>query len=290
MRSAAESVHLVTATVGFLSLFLLWLAVLWGLILRNGWAATRIRHTTNQGIHQMLASLGLTLGAVHAFGQLAVPGGPVRLVDTVVPFLNPSDPVGLGAGVIALELLTAAALSILVRRRLGIRRWRALHASSYLAFALLVAHVLISGSDVGPVWVWGTVLGSLLATVALWSSTTSWAGALSARARDRVAPRGPDRQVSVDVDVRRCLRFGFCEQEAPEVFALRTDGRLAYRAAVDADRAPAVYRAADVCPARAITVGRLPATVLTTARPVPAPAHTDGRGVVSGLHRRGGRR
>lgn len=53
------------------------------------------------------------------------------------------------------------------------------------------------------------------------------------------------------------------EREAPEVFRLQTNGRLAYRAHVPADAADRVIRAVEVCPARAIGLRRLPTTVLT---------------------------
>ncbi len=119
MRTAAASVHLIAATVGFLSFALLWAAVVWGLVLRNGWAMTRMRHSTVYGIHQVVALLGLTLGAVHAFAQLASPTTFVRLVDTVIPFLNPVDTVGLGLGVVALEVMTAAAVSCPVVTDIG---------------------------------------------------------------------------------------------------------------------------------------------------------------------------
>lgn len=291
MRSAAESVHIVAAVVGFLSFSLLWLAVVWGLILRNGWATTRLRHATSYGIHQTVALIGLTLGAVHAFSQLAVPGGPVRLVDQFVPFLNPGDRLGLGFGVVALEVMTAAALSILIQRRLGYRRWRGLHVLTHLAFLLLVAHVLITGSEAGSPWVWTTVLISWLVTAGLWASTTGWAGRLLAGVRDHLGGGPPGTAVSVDVDVRTCARFGFCEQEAPEVFVLRTDGRLAYRPSVEVEQLEAVFRAVAVCPARAISVGRLPGTVLTpldSAEPGPS---AGAGATVTGLHRRrGGRR
>lgn len=287
MRSAAESVHLVAATVGFTSFFLIWLATVWGLVLRNGWAATRMRHATTYGIHQTVALIGLTLAAVHALSHLAIPGGPVRLVDQLVPFLNAGDRVGLGLGVVALELMTAAAVSILVQRRLGYRRWRALHALTNLAFTLLVGHVLISGSDVGTDWVSGAVLGGWLVTAVLWGSTTGWARRLRVVVQDRLAGRGREPEITVDVDVRRCVRFGFCEHEAPEVFALRTDGRLSYRSSVPVEQAAAVERAVAVCPARAIAAGRPPGTGPT---PAGAPAPRAGDGTVTGLHRRGGRR
>jgi len=277
VRNAQESVHLVAATVGFLSLFLLWLAVVWGLVLRNGWAQSRIRHATVYGIHQTVALLGLCLAAVHAFAQLAVPGGPVRFVDTLVPFTNRFDRLGIGVGVIAMELMLACAGSVLIQRRLGYTRWRSLHAFTYVAFMFLVGHVLISGSDMASPVRWGAVLAAWLATVVLWVTTTSWYAGL----RQRLTRRGgrSGEEILVNVDGNRCARFGFCEHEAPDVFALRTDGRLSYRAAVPVEQAAEVIRAVEVCPARAIALNRIPTTVLTQQKeqsemtgPQPVPA------------------
>lgn len=285
MRSAAESVHLIAATVGFLSFFLLWLAVAWGMILRNGWALTRIRHATIYGIHSTVSLLGLTLAAVHAFAQLAVPGGPIRLVHEVVPFIAPDDPVGIGVGVLSLELMVAAALSILIQKRLGYTRWRALHALTYVAFMLLVAHVLISGSDVGPSWVWGSVLGAWLVTVALWLSGTSLLQGMRQERAERVSARQRSQEITVNVDAQRCARFGFCEHEAPDVFRLRGDGRLSYRGTVPADSLEAAIRAVEVCPARAIALTAPPSSILTPRRPEPPDDGAVDGATVTGLHR-----
>jgi sulfoxide reductase heme-binding subunit YedZ len=236
---------------------------MFGLVLRNGWALTRVKHSTVAGLHQMLALLGLCLAVVHTGAQLAVPGGPVRLVDTVVPFANTLDPTGVGLGVIALELMIATALSVLVQRKLGYSRWRALHTVTHGAFLLLAGHVLLSGSDTGHVWAWGTVLACVLAAVLAWSASTTWV----AIARRRVRRASPVAQrvghMTVNVDAGRCGRFGFCEQAAPDVFKLRSDGRLSYRASVTEDEIGAVINAAEVCPLRAITLGRVPTSVLT---------------------------
>lgn len=267
MQTAQESVHLIAATVGFLSFALLWLSIVWGLILRNGWASTRIVHATAYGIHRTVALLGLCLGGVHALAHLAVPQGPVRLIDEFVPFLNPVDPIGIGVGVVGLEVLTATALSILIQRRLGYSRWRALHSMTYVAFMLVVGHVLISGSDTGPTWVWGSVVAAWLSTVLLWIGTTPWIrGSWRANA-SRLFTRGRPLEVMVDVDPVKCARFGFCEHEAPDVFRLRSDGRLTYVAAVPADQIDVVLRAMRVCPARAITVTQPRGAPPTIGRP-----------------------
>lgn len=296
MRTATESVHLVAATVGFTSFALLWLSIVWGLVLANGWTMTRMRHSTVVAIHHTVALLGLTLGLVHGLAQMAVPGGPVRWVDQVVPFLNPTDPVGLGLGVVALELFLAVGLSALVQRRLGHARWRAVHRLTYAAFMLLVGHVLISGSDVRPPVVWGPVLAAWAVTLGLWAWTTPWAERLRTRRarrpaeRGRVAAqrRGAGQEITVDVDSRLCGRFGFCEHEAPDVFQLRGDGRLVYRASVPTHEAGAVVRAVEVCPARAIVLGTAARTVTTppAGTPLPDARVTDLRD----LRERGGRR
>jgi sulfoxide reductase heme-binding subunit YedZ len=271
VRNAQQSIHLVAATVGFLSLFLLWLAVLWGLMLRNGWAQSRIKHATVYGIHQTIALLGVMLGVVHGFTQLAGPMGTVKLVDVVVPFTNPYDPIGIGVGVISLELFVACTLSVLIQKKLGYTRWRALHAFNYVAYMFLVGHVLMSGSEMAAGIRWGAVLGSFVITVLLWMTTTQWfINWRQERTNRRNDRAGVGDELLVNVDGNRCARFGFCEHEAPKVFALRGDGRLAYKATVPPDLANDVIRAVEVCPARAIQLHRTATTVVTQKNEEPA--------------------
>lgn len=254
MRNEEAGVHLLTASVGFLAFFLLWLGLVWGLVLHNGWMTTRFRHQTLYGVHQVLALLGLTLAVVHGFGQLAMPGTFLRLVDVLVPFAYWRDPIGIGTGVVALELLTAISLSILIQRRLGYTRWRMLHQLTYPAFSLATVHILISGTDFGAVWLWTGVLFLWLLTVVLWLGSLPWLAGVWQRLRGRVPGVRGSREIIINVDPTRCARFGFCEHEAPDVFVLRSNGLLSHRAAVPVGELPAVSRAAEVCPTRAIAI------------------------------------
>jgi ferredoxin len=267
LRSGTQSAHLIAATVGFTSFFLLWISVIWGLILRNGWISTRLRHSTIHGTHMITAIMGLTLGVVHAGGQLAVPFGIVHVIDEFVPFTNPTDPIGIGVGVIALEVMLAAAFSVMIQRRMGYNRWRALHALNHVAFVALVAHILISGSDVAPRQVWGTVLFMWIVTVILWVSTTRKTTEVRAVASEKLGMTQRRNEVIVGVDSAKCARFGFCEHEAPEVFTLLADGRLSYRVSVPIEQVNEVVRAIDVCPRRAISLNRTPTAVVSAPRP-----------------------
>src|SRR6266545_3432203 len=214
-----QSVHIVAASVGFLSLLLLWLTAIWGTLLRLGWGLTRVRHQTLYGVHQTMTLLGL-------------------------------------------------AVSVLIQRRLGYHRWRMLHIGAYLGFTLLCAHVLISGSDTKSVWVRGLVGAAWLSTLLLRIVTTQRAATMPKRMAERMAARLSGRQVMVNVDPTHCVRFGFCEHEAPEVFQLRGDGRLTYRPAVPAGQVEQVIKAARVCPARAIVLSRAATTMVMSSERV----------------------
>ena len=267
MRSAAESVHLVAAAVGFASFFLLWFAVVWGIVLRNGWAQTRIKHATVYSVHMLLSLLGLSLGIVHALAQLANPVGLLTLVHVLVPFTYQYDRIGIGVGVVSLEFFTALVLSVLIQRKLGYTRWRSLHAFAYMAFMLVVVHVLVSGTDTAPPYMWGSVFAAFLITVMLWLVSTVWFATVRRRMARSVGNSRPAGGVlSVSVDAVRCGRFAFCEHEAPEVFRLRSDGRLSYRGSVAVGDAQSVVRAAEVCPTRAIALTQVPSVVMLEQR------------------------
>ncbi|MGC9668789.1 ferredoxin [Planosporangium sp. 12N6] len=276
MRNAADSVHLVAASAGFLSYLLLWATVCWGALLGRGWAMTRFTYANVYAVHMTLALVAMTLGWGHAFTQLANPVGTVFLVDVFVPFVNGHDPIGIGLGVLATELMTALLISVPVQRALGYRRWRMLHSLAYASFTLMAGHVLFAGSDTDPPYVKIPVVALWASTVVLWLAVARW------RRRDAAAHgtrSDADRQVEVHVDPGRCERFGYCEREAPDVFELREDGRLSYRMAVSGDdQIDAAVRAARVCPARAISMG------------VTGPGTSAGaRGEVAGSRGEGGR-
>jgi sulfoxide reductase heme-binding subunit YedZ len=284
-------VHVVAATNGFVSLFLLWLAVMWGIALGRGWAMTRMKHSTLLAIHHTLALVGLTLGIVHAGAQLAVPGGPIRVVDEFIPFVNPHDPIGVGVAVLGTELMIALILSVPLQKKLGYNRWRGLHVLAYAAYTLISGHVVISGSEVS--WpVAGLVFVGWLMTIGAWLGASDTMRRKARVISDAAGDRMRGRQAAVQVDPVKCARFGFCEQEAPDVFQLRSDGQLTYRNSVPEEELGNVLNAVRVCPARAISMTRATSRLVVppprTEDKEPAAAVNGSRSNVTGLHRNGG--
>jgi ferredoxin len=64
------------------------------------------------------------------------------------------------------------------------------------------------------------------------------------------------KSAEVQVNPGKCMRFGFCEHEAPKIFKLHGDGRLGYKTTAPPDQIDAVDRAVKICPARAIKMYR----------------------------------
>jgi DMSO/TMAO reductase YedYZ heme-binding membrane subunit len=71
------------------------------------------------------------------------------IAGVAVPFAAAYRPLATGLGVIAFYLCLMFAGSFYVRRRIGPRRWRALHTGAAVAWALATVHAITSGSDAG---------------------------------------------------------------------------------------------------------------------------------------------
>ncbi|GGM63452.1 hypothetical protein ACFFX1_14145 [Dactylosporangium sucinum] len=196
MESRFPELHPVLSTLGFVSLGLLWLGVVTGFLLHGSWRPPLLGQAALHPIHRATAGLGLSLGAVHGVGQLALPGGSITVLELVVPFADPDNRIGTGVAVIGSELLAAVALSMIVQRWSGPARRRALHRFSYVAFMLVVAHVLISGTDVTPVQVWLPIFCGWLMTVAMWLATAS-------RRTPPPDPSPPRRPAPLPIDAPR---------------------------------------------------------------------------------------
>lgn len=105
-----------------------------------------------QTLHRNLALLSVALLTVHV-GTAVVDGYvDIGVVDVFVPFGSPYETLWTALGTIALDLIVLAALTSLARHRFGLRGWRTLHLSTYLAWPLALAHGLGMGTDQTQTW------------------------------------------------------------------------------------------------------------------------------------------
>lgn len=91
-------------------------------------------------VHRNLALTGLAFLAVHIAS--AILDGYVSLgwLDVVVPFGADYQPLWVGLGAVATDLLLAIVVTSLVRTRLPARAWRAVHWLAYLCWPVALVH------------------------------------------------------------------------------------------------------------------------------------------------------
>jgi sulfoxide reductase heme-binding subunit YedZ len=141
-----------TRGTGAAALVLLTLSLTLGVVNVQRFASPRMPRFAIDGWHRTTSLLVCVLLAVHV-GTTVLDGyAPIRLVDAFVPFGGAYRPVWLGLGALALDLLIALIVTSLLRARLGLRAWRAVHWLAYACWPVALVHGLGTGSDVRPGW------------------------------------------------------------------------------------------------------------------------------------------
>ncbi|MFD2420497.1 ferredoxin [Amycolatopsis pigmentata] len=232
------------------------LTLCWGVLTATGWVRRVSGHQALRGGHMMLAAFTLAAAGTHALAFLFLDERVLSGFQIVVPFLGGAFRHGLG--IIAFDLMVAITVTAGMHRFFRYRNWLRFHQFAYPAIGLGIVHSWLgawANSDIDLLWLAGITVGvpplvltflrvsppRLLVSMGLIDGETG-----PAKRLDKTAP------MRVSVDNQRCHRYGFCQTEAPDVFQLREDGRLAYRQHPDVDRNADVRSAARACPMRAI--------------------------------------
>ncbi|MGW1028684.1 ferric reductase-like transmembrane domain-containing protein [Streptomyces sp. NPDC002577] len=109
-------------------------------------------------LHRTLSLSAVAFLAAHI--GVAVLDGYVNITvaDVLVPFVSDYQPLWLGLGTVAFDLMLAVLVTSLVRARLGHRAWRAVHWLAYASWPAALVHGIGIGTDSGTGWmVWLTV-------------------------------------------------------------------------------------------------------------------------------------
>jgi DMSO/TMAO reductase YedYZ heme-binding membrane subunit len=132
-------------------------------------------------LHRNLSLLAVAFVAAHVLTAVLDGYVEIRWADLIVPFAAAYEPFWLGLGALALDLLAAVVVTSLLRARLGLRTWRAVHLAAYACWPLTVVHGLgIGGADSATGWVLAVTLGCVATVVAglvwrarVWASATA---------------------------------------------------------------------------------------------------------------------
>jgi predicted ferric reductase len=151
-RPAGTGPWLLSRATGFAAFTALALDVIFGLLVSTRAGDRWVGRAQAIELHGWLSPLALALVLGHALVLLADRYIQFDLVDVAVPFTSSYRPVAVGLGVIAAYLAIVVHASFGLRRRIGARRWRQLHALSFVAFVAASLHAITAGSDSSRSW------------------------------------------------------------------------------------------------------------------------------------------
>jgi predicted ferric reductase len=137
---------------GIVTYLLLSTVVVLGLTLAGKERLPRWPRFALEDVHRFGGLLVATFLGLHVAALLLDSYVHFSLTSVLVPFASSYRPVWTAAGVVALELTVALAITNRYRSRLSYRFWRRAHYLSFAVWVLATVHGLGSGTDTSAPW------------------------------------------------------------------------------------------------------------------------------------------
>ena len=137
---------------GVSALCLFSLVMILGILTRAGRPVPGLTRFAVAAIHRTTSLTGLLFVSLHVLTLTFDRYAQLRLIDWVVPFVGNYRPVWQGLGTVAIDLVLVVIASSLLRRHIGLRTWRVLHAAAYLCWPVAVLHAFGNGTDRHSQW------------------------------------------------------------------------------------------------------------------------------------------
>lgn len=132
---------------GVVALLLLTVSLWLGIVTRSGRPLPGMPRFSVTLLHRNVSLLAVVFLVLHIGTLLLDSYAKLTLTDIVVPFLGAHLPFWLGLGTVAVDLLIAVTITALLRRRLGLRVFKAVHWLSYALWPVALAHTIGDGTD-----------------------------------------------------------------------------------------------------------------------------------------------
>jgi sulfoxide reductase heme-binding subunit YedZ len=161
---------------GLVSIVLLTIVVVMGIAQIERFATEGWPRFVIAGLHKNLSLLVVVFLGVHIASSVIDAFAPIPWIAAVVPFASSYRPLWLSMGALAFDLLIALVVTSLLRVRLGLRAWRAVHWLAYVCWPIAFVHGLGTGSDgrVGWVQVLDLVCLALVGASVAWRLAAGW--------------------------------------------------------------------------------------------------------------------
>lgn len=114
---------------------------------RPGRPGRGVPRFVTQAVHRNLALLSVLMLLAHVVSAVVDTYVDIRWWQALVPYGATYQPLWLGLGTLALDVVVVVVATSLLRPRLGLRSWRTVHLLAWVAWGLSVAHAIGIGTD-----------------------------------------------------------------------------------------------------------------------------------------------
>ncbi len=139
-------------STGLIALVLLTASMVLGIGSRSGRAVFGLPRFGVTLVHRNASLIALVFLVIHVLTLLLDPYAQLNLASTVIPFVTVYRPLWMGLGTAASDLVIAIVITSLLRHRIGVRAWRAVHWLAYVSWPIAVGHTLGTGTDLHQIW------------------------------------------------------------------------------------------------------------------------------------------
>ena len=115
-------------------------------------------------LHRRVSLVAMVFVVLHVVTAVLDTFVPIGFPATVVPFVSSYQPLWVGLGTVAFDLMLAIAVSSVARRWIRPNTWLGIHWLAYLSWPVAVVHTIESGTDLGFGWA-ATTVGLCIAAV-----------------------------------------------------------------------------------------------------------------------------
>jgi DMSO/TMAO reductase YedYZ heme-binding membrane subunit len=162
--AGSPGLWLVSRASGVVLLILFSAVMVLGISTRTGASSRRWPRFAVAELHRTLSLFAVALLGLHVAAALLDPYVSIGWISSVLPFTSHYETLAIGAGTLAVDLGGAVLITSMLRKRLGLRTWRAVHYLAYLAWPVAFVHAITAAAyDQHLWWVAASEWGSLTA-------------------------------------------------------------------------------------------------------------------------------
>jgi methionine sulfoxide reductase heme-binding subunit len=134
-------------STGVVTIVLLTLTTVLGVLAIGGRPAGRVPRFVTQAFHRNVALLSVLLLIMHLVTAVLDTFVEIRWWEMFIPFVGSYEPLWVGFGALATDLMIVVVLTSLVRTRMQHNLWRGIHVSAYALWGLAIGHGIGVGTD-----------------------------------------------------------------------------------------------------------------------------------------------